>query len=164
MAIYRSQKPSWEASLKNHTKPTLLTTSTPALSSLDLTAVSLTGVRKSVKPKTLGLAATIRNARAERGQEALRAMGKDKGMGEEEVEDRRERKRKREEDDGLVLGFDFEPVTKVVVQAVVSVVKKVGKTGDGEKKVRKIRKVPGVKGAGKDESKRPKSTDGWWVE
>ena len=120
MAIYRSQKPAWESSLQTHSVPSLHVTSTPFLASLDLSLISLKGVKPSLnpKPKTLGLAATLRNERErqkEAEERAKEAEGKGKGSwGEEQVEERREKKRKREEVDDLVLGFDYEPVVRAV--------------------------------------------------
>ena len=150
MAVYRSQKTAWEDALRTHTKPVLITTTTSFLASLDLTKVSTSCVAKSAKPKTLGLAATIRHARHEAELEAAVEMGDD------EAEERTRKKAKLEEDEGLVLGFDFEP--KRVPVVVPKVVK--------EKKV--VEKVKKVKDFGRafkgDREKRPKSKEGWWDE
>jgi hypothetical protein len=155
MAIYRSQKPSWESGLKTHSKPTLLA-STPALiAALDPKATPISGVTKSLKPKTLGLAATIRHARNEvEAEEAEKVK-----MGVEEAEAREAKKKDREDKDGLVLGFDYsiKPVVKKV-----PVVKVVKKKEEGEEK-KKVRKVAGRAFKG-DREKRPKSTEGWWEE
>lgn len=151
MAIYRSQKTAWEDALRTHTKPTLVTSSTPSLASLDLLTISMTGVKKSGKPKTLGLAATLRHARHE--AEVAEAAGTE--LGEEELELRERKKRRREEEEDVVLGFDYE-VPKVVVRKEevkkVKVVKEV---------VKKVKKVMGRAFKG-DREKRPKSKEGWW--
>lgn len=150
MAIYRSQKTAWEDSVRTHTKPVLVTNTTPALAALDLTKVSTSGVAKSTKPKTLGLAATIRHARHEAELEAAVEMGDD------EAEEQTRKKAKLEEDEGLMLGFDFAP--KPVPVVVPKVVK--------EKPV--VEKVKKVKVAGRafkgDREKRPRSKEGWWDE
>ncbi|KAK4705748.1 RNA exonuclease 4, partial [Phenoliferia sp. Uapishka_3] len=150
MAIYRSQKTAWEDALRTHTKPVLVTSTTPALSALDLSNVSTSGVAKSTKPKTLGLAATMRHARHEAELEAAIEMG------DEEAEEQTRKKAKLEEDDGLVLGFDFEPKKAPVV--VPKVVKPVV-----EVKVKKVKKDPSRSFKG-DREKRPKSKEGWWDE
>lgn len=156
MAIYRSQKTSWEDSLRTHTKPVLVTTSTPFLSSLDLSTISTTGVKKSQKPKTLGLAATIRHAR----NEAEQTEKEEAEMREEEVEERVLKKAKREEKDGLMVGFDYEPKQVVVKQPTVE--KKV--TEKKKETVKeKVKKVVGRAFKG-DREKRPKSAEGWWEE
>lgn len=174
MAIYRSQKPSWESSLRTHTAATLNTSTTPALASLDLTLVSTTGVRPSAtprKPKSLGLAATLRTERAERDAEHARAAE----MGEEEVDARREKKRRREETEGMLLNFDYDIVPTAAEVAAAAKLEKVKEAKErqkakerekeeekGEKKEKKKRgPKKGIRG---DEAKRPKSADGWWVE
>lgn len=156
MAIYRSQRSAWEDALRTHAKPTLLTHTTPALASLDLSTISTTGVKKSTKPKTLGLAATIRHARHEAEVEA----GVWKELDEEEAGELERRKRKLEEDEGVVMGFDFERKKEVKVVEVVKVVKEKKKDDEGKKKVRKVvgRAFKG------DREKRPKSKEGWWDE
>ncbi|KAI5475069.1 hypothetical protein MNV49_002061 [Pseudohyphozyma bogoriensis] len=156
MAIYRSQKTAWEDSLRVHSKPSLVTTSTPALQNLDLSNISITGVKKSHKPKSLGLAATMRSLRAEREKEA--EENGEVGMGEVEAELRDQRKRAREEEDDMVVGFDFAPKAKAVKMAEVEreVVKK-----EGEKK--KAKKATGKSFKG-DKEKRPASKAGWWEE
>lgn len=164
MAVYRSQKAAWEDSLRNHTKPLLLTHTTTALSTLDLSTVSLSGVQKSKNPdkkKSLGLAATLRHARAEQEAEET-ATGK---APEEEMEERGRKKARREETDGLVLGFDFDVEKKVVIDPEIAKEEKRRKKEEAEKKkeglVKKVRKVVGRAFKG-DREKRPKSKEGWW--
>lgn len=171
MAIYRSQKSAWEDSLRNHTKPTLLTNTTIALSTLDLSTVSLTGVAKSKNPdkrkKALGLAATLRFARNEAEEEEAR-LGK---LDEEAMDERGRKKVRREREDDIVLGFDYE-VKKVVVRDLEKEKreKKEKKDKEDEEKkkkdglVKKVRKVVGRAFKG-DREKRPrKSAESWWAE
>ncbi|KAL8284103.1 hypothetical protein RQP46_004852 [Phenoliferia psychrophenolica] len=151
MAVYRSQKTAWEDALRTHTKPVLVTNTTPALAALDLTNISTSGVAKSTKPKTLGLAATIRHARHEAELENAVEMGDD------EAEELTRKKARLEEDDGLMLGFDFEP------KKVPVVVPKVVKEKVVVEKVKKVKKDLSRAFKG-DREKRPKSKAGWWDE
>lgn len=164
MAIYRTQKSVWESCLRTHTKPTLCTTSTPTLAALDLTGVSTTGVAASRKPKTLGLAATLRHARNERE----RAEEEGAELGEEEAREMGRRKAAREEEEGLVLGFTFDKDDGGGGDRGTKETKKVKK--DEEQKqtkkeglVKKARKVVGRAFKG-DREKRPKAKEGWWEE
>ena len=162
MAIYRSQKPAWESSLRTHTKPTLLTNTTHPLSTLDLSLISTTGVKPSAnpRPKVLGLAATLRHARNEAEAEAAAAVV----MGEEEAEERTRKKAKKEVDDGMMLNFDFvKPVAPVVAPKVVKKKEKV-ELKEGEKKVKKVYVAKGLRSSRGDEAKRPKSKESWWDE
>lgn len=157
MAIYRSQKTAWEDSLRTHAKPILVTNSTATLAAIDLDSISLTGVRPSAnpRPKTLGLAATLRNARAEAELEATVEMG------DEEAEERTRKKAKKEEDDGLMLGFDYaKPIVVVPVPKVRKEVTK--KKVEGAVKVAKKYESKSVRTLRGDEKKRPKSAEGWW--
>lgn len=171
MAIYRSQKSAWEDSLRNRTKPSLLTHTTLALSTLDLSTVSLTGVAKSNNPekrkKALGLAATLRFARNEAEEEEAR-LGK---LDEEAMDERGRKKIRREREDDIVLGFDYE-VKKVVVRDLEKEKreKKEKKDKEDEEKkkkdglVKKVKKVVGRAFKG-DREKRPrKSAESWWAE
>lgn len=186
MAIYRSQKSNWEPSLRpsasssssssaTNSKPSLLTTSTPTLyhffhsdaattGALEGAREEIKGVKKSNKPKHLGLAATIRAARAV--AESV-AAGAKKVMGVEEAEEREGKKRRREEEDGLVLGFDYTVREKPIVLPAMNVVKKAEKkevnSKVGEEVIKKKRRDPKRRISG-DEGKRPKSSDGWWVD
>ncbi|GAA5888901.1 hypothetical protein JCM6882_002895 [Rhodosporidiobolus microsporus] len=166
MAIYRSQKPAWEDSFLKHTTPSLLTTTTPALQSLDLSTISLTGVGK--KKQHLGLAATLRHVRAERETEDGEGDEEEK---DEMVELEKRKKRRTEEGDDLVLGFDFEAKTKVVEAAAPATNGAKGgaagaKKGPGAGAVKVKEKK--VKVAGRafkgDREKRPQSKEGWWDE
>ncbi|GAA6002752.1 hypothetical protein JCM10207_007658 [Rhodosporidiobolus poonsookiae] len=168
MAIYRSQKPAWEDSFLKHTTPSLLTTTTPALQTLDLSNINLTGVGKR-KQQHLGLAATLRHVRAEREAE----NGDSEGEGEEKdelVELEKRKKRRTEEGDDLVLGFSFEATKAVAVPASApSANGRGGAGGAGGKgkaavkvKEKKV-KVQGRAFKG-DREKRPQSTEGWWEE
>lgn len=167
MAIYRSQKSAWEDSLRTHSKPTLVTSTTPTLASLDLNAVSTTGVKKSLKPKTLGIAATMRHVRAE--QEAERAAAAE--FDEDAAEERSRKKARKEEESDLVLGFDYDVAPKVVpaVQATKEKKEKDAKGKGGKKAsagegiVSKVKKVAGRAFKG-DLEKRPRSKEMWWDE
>lgn len=166
MAIYRSQKTAWEDSLRTHSKPVLVTSTTPTLASLDLTAVNTSGVKKSNKPKTLGIAATMRTVRAQEAAER-EAAGEFK---EEEAEERERKKARREEEGDLVVGFDYRPQVKVKPVIKESVAKaapkkygtKVEKAGE-DGVVKKVKKIAGRAFKG-DREKRPKSQEGWWEE
>lgn len=156
MAIYRSQKSAWEDSVKTHAKPALVTNSTPALQALDLSQISTTGVKKSTRPKTLGLAEALRTARAQERE----IDGNEHRLDADDVEEQRRKKARKEEDGELVLGFDFEPVAKperVVVDKAP--VKKDRKEGGAYKD--KAKKVPGRAFKG-DREKRPASSADWW--
>lgn len=175
MAIYRSQKPAWEDALLKHSTPSLVTTTTPALQSLDLSNVNVTGVGKK-KLQSLGLAATLRHVRAERLIESGGVGGlggsDDDEVDEEEneektekVESEKRKKRRVEEGDDLVLGFDFAPRPVKVVEAVTAV-----PAVNGDSKKKKAKGKPAQKGKGKgmaaagavDGSKRPAAKEGWW--
>ncbi|GAA5871892.1 hypothetical protein JCM3774_000722 [Rhodotorula dairenensis] len=176
MAIYRSQKAAWEDALLKHSTPSLLTTTTVALQSLDLTNISLTGVGKK-KLQSLGLAATLRHVRHERsiggtgygsGED-----GSDEEVDEEKaelVESEKRKKRRVEEGDDLVLGFDFDVAPEPVVAAPTPKVpgthtnKKKSKTATTAK-AKARGGASGVKGdrlLGGDAPKRPAAKDGWW--
>lgn len=156
MAIYRTQKTAWEDSLRTHAKPSLVTNSTPALAAIDLETISTTGVKpsKNPRPKTLGLAATIRHARNEAELESTVEMT------EEVAEERTRKKARKEELDGIVLNFDYEkPVVVVPIPKVrKEVIKKVV---EGVKKKFVSKAVRSARG---DEGKRPKSKESWWEE
>ncbi|GAA5981238.1 hypothetical protein JCM10908_004034 [Rhodotorula pacifica] len=183
MAIYRSQKAAWEDALLKHSTPSLVTTTTIALQSLDLTNISLTGVGKK-KLQTLGLAATLRHVRHERalqsgGLGGLAGYGSDDGGEDDEeqdeekaelVENEKRKKRRVEQGDDLVLGFDFETQPKRTEVAPV-----LATNGDGaskkKKKPQKAKQRGGPQGAkggvaaaagGGDAQRRPAAKDGWW--
>lgn len=191
MAIYRSQKTAWEDSLRTHSKPSLVTHTTPALAALDLTNISLTGVgRKNggggggvavVRPKTLGLAATLRHARSMAEQQ-----DKDEHLAVFEAQDKDLRvlkKARKEEDGDLVVGFDFEPASTTTASkdhgsTLAGTGKGTGKgksrgvngaAADGQKQKSLLagkgdRKIPKAAGPRGDLEKRPKSKEGWWEE
>ncbi|KAG0661877.1 3'-5' exonuclease [Rhodotorula mucilaginosa] len=177
MAIYRSQKAAWEDALLKHSTPSLLTTTTVALQSLDLTNISLTGVGKK-KLQSLGLAATLRHVRNERalgsGGLGLGGYGSDSdGEGDEEAEEKAEmvesekrKKRRVEEGDDLVLGFDFEAQPKPTEQPAPAPANPHNdKKKQKKKQVQQKGKAKGGAGAaafGGDASKRPAAKDGWW--
>lgn len=156
MAIYRSQKAAWEDALRTHNKkPLLVTSSTPALQRLaDNLDQPISGVKKSSKPKTLGLAATLRHARSEAAAEAAA----DAELGDDEVEEHKAKKARREADGDLILGFDFEPKRVAAVEEPVVVVKAKAKAKDGEGKARRVA-GRAFKG---DREKRPESKADWW--
>lgn len=159
MAVYRSQKTAWEDSLRTHTKPSLVTNSTPSLASLDLSAISLTGVKPSAnpRPKTLGLAATLRHARHEAELENAVEMG------EEEAEERTAKKARKEEVDGIMLNFDY--VKPVAVVPVVKIAKRLPAKGkDGVEKPKKKFVPKEIRSKRGDEGKRPVAREGWWDE
>lgn len=155
MAIYRSQKSSWEDSLRTHTKPVLVTSTTPFLASLDPSTITA-GVGKSAKRKTLGLAATLRHAR----NEALAEIAPVE-LDEEQVKERVRKKARMEVVDDLIVGFDYAPpaVPAARVEPTASEKAKIS-TGPT---AAKVKKVAGRAFKG-DREKRPKSKDGWWVE
>lgn len=158
MAIYRSQKTAWEDALRTHNKkPVLVTSTTPALQRLaEGLDDPISGVRKSTKPKTLGLAATLRHARSEAAAEAAA----DAELDDEEVEEQKAKKARREADGDLILGFDFEPKRAAVVEAPVVAVAKVKAKGAGAEKER-AKKVAGRAFKG-DRERRPDSKADWW--
>ena len=165
MAIYRSQKPAWEDALLTHKTPSLLTNTTPALQSLDLTNINLTGVGKK-RQQHLGLAATLRHEKHLR--EDAEQDSADEEEKEELVEDEKRKKRRVEKNDDLVLGFDFEAVTETVV-APAPVPKANGAGGAPPKKKQKATQGGEGKGAARttvsgDMSKRPAARDSWWEE
>lgn len=168
MAIYRSQKPAWEDALLKHTTPSLLTTTTLALQSLDLSNISLTGVGKK-KQQHLGLAATLRHVQNMRLEEADGGEGEGEDMQEaERVEAEKRKKRRIEEGDDLVLGFDFASTTTIST-AAVSPASTAALNGSGAKKAKKNKPKPRAKGAGGggapvDLERRPASKAGWWEE
>ncbi|KAM0756574.1 ribonuclease H-like protein [Meredithblackwellia eburnea MCA 4105] len=167
MAIYRSQKTQWEDSLRTHSKPKLVTTSTPTLLALDLTKLSSASSSTKVKgsnrhsAKSMGLAATLRHVKS-------LADGSDSGGEEEDEEiaeakeEEKRKKRKLEVEEELVLGFDFARPEKG--NAATEDVKEKEKVQQaGKKKEKKKEKVPGRAFKG-DREKRPKSKEGWWEE
>ncbi|GAA6038582.1 hypothetical protein JCM8097_009430 [Rhodosporidiobolus ruineniae] len=163
MAIYRSQKSAWEDSILKHTTPSLLTTTTLPLQSLDYSRINLTGVGK--KKQHLGLAATLRHVRHERD---AAADGDETDEEKEELVELEKRKKRRvEEGDDLVLGFDFAKSTEVVAAAPVS--NGAGKAGGagGAKAAVKVKEKK-VKVAGRafkgDKAKRPAAKESWWEE
>ncbi|BGP36376.1 3'-5' exonuclease [Rhodotorula kratochvilovae] len=165
MAIYRSQKPAWEDALLTHKTPSLLTNTTPALQSLDLTNINLTGVGKK-RQQHLGLAATLRHEKHLR-EDAEHDSG-DEEEKEELVEDEKRKKRRVEKNDDLVLGFDFEAVKETVVAPVLAA-KANGAGGAPPKKKQKATQGGKGKGAARpamsgDMSKRPAARDSWWEE
>ncbi|BGO99142.1 3'-5' exonuclease [Rhodotorula toruloides] len=172
MAIYRSQKPAWEDALLKRSTPSLLTTTTLALQSLDLSNINLTGVGKK-KQQHLGLAATLRHVQNMRLEEE--AAGDEEGEDMEEtarVEAEKRKKRRIEEGDDLVLGFDFASTTTMST-TVVSTAPAPTTNGHGAKQAKKNKPKPRAKGAGGakggrgaqvDLERRPASKAGWWEE
>lgn len=183
MAIYRSQKPAWEDALLKHSTPSLLTTTTPALQTLDLTNVSLTGVGKK-KTQSLGLAATLRHVRNDRMLESGSHGGIFDGSDDEDdeedgeadetaelVENEKRKKRRVEEGDDLVLGFDFDKRPKVIEPAPAPVVNGGAAAKKNKKKPSAAAKVRGrsggsaggsLGGAASAGEKRPAAKEGWW--
>ncbi|BGP21359.1 RNA exonuclease 4 [Rhodotorula toruloides] len=175
MAIYRSQKPAWEDALLKRSTPSLLTTTTLALQSLDMSNINLTGVGKKKQQQHLGLAATLRhvqNMRLEE-EEANGDEGCENMEETERVEAEKRKKRRIEEGDDLVLGFDFASTTTTST-TVVTPLPAAATNGNGAQKARKSKPKPRTKGAGGakggggrgqlDLERRPASRAGWWEE
>ncbi|KAM0793598.1 hypothetical protein ACM66B_001031 [Microbotryomycetes sp. NB124-2] len=182
MAVYRTQKSAWESSLRTHSKPQLVTTSTVALQNLDLTNVNTNqfvsnrqqkkalmhataGGAASGSMKGFGLAQTMRLARA--AEQAERARDVDNvDANDDAVIHEKRKKRKTEDEDGLVVGFSFdEPVKRVDNVVETSKTSAVAAATNGKKKVGKKATVKGSgsRVAASDE-KRLKSKASWWEE
>ncbi|GAA6059345.1 hypothetical protein JCM10212_003243 [Sporobolomyces blumeae] len=184
MAIYRSQKSAWEDSLLKHTPPVLVTSTTRALASLDLTKISLTGVgkKKSVVNGSYGLSTVLRHVRNEREQGESGDEDEDEDKAEE-VERERRKKRRVEQGEDLVLGFDFDkpepvkasnestggrPPTSSSGQGPggkkgPSTTGKLAGVGAGASRTleKKVQRKQAFKG---DKEKRPQAREGWWEE
>lgn len=169
MAIYRSQKSAWEDALRTHSTPALVRTTTPALLALDPSSPAVTGASSSKRRvKALGIAQTLRWARAE--AEAIDKADSGAGFGANEAEERARKKERKEEKDGLLVGFDYAapPPPPSPVAAVV-----VPPHGSGATKITKVQVVRAGAGKAKkekgqpfkgDREKRPKAKEGWWEE
>ncbi|KAK4055097.1 3'-5' exonuclease [Microbotryomycetes sp. JL201] len=184
MAVYRTQKSAWESSLHTHSKPKLVTTSTPALQSIDLTALhntskfvskreqlgsSLRGIGRGggTGSKSFGLAKAIRLAKAE--QEADDAQNQVLDEPSTAIDNEKRKKRRNEDEDGLVVGISFdEPARRSIVDNSTATAAAGGSVSTTSNKKRTKKTKTSAKGSEtgsrvvSTEVKRPKSKDSWW--
>lgn len=182
MAIYRSQKSAWEDYIRMRKKPTLITTTTVPLMSVDLealaagkhkpaasgqavAAVAVGGRQGRSDTKTLGLSALVRGMNVQ-GQNQPEATDADPSTSAFVVREARKKAMVEQQDD-LVVGFDFNSAPS---RTAVKKPEPKAQASPSNKMLKKQKMVDWKKAnrqgarsaAAVQPEARPKSKDNWW--